>query len=254
MDVKETELRMLAAFDNFRTRVERLELARQHQSAINSLHIKLTLDPENSSRDGTADKLIKLISQENVRARDDFQFSHLDYDSPTLPAEEGKLRTEARRNKTHFSNLLKSEDNIPAGEPLEFGDLTEFEVASNEASEDMSKLTDANSETHENSISKQNETFQDEDPETVSQMEIQEAIAVEGVQEGKHTKDAMVTPPRPVHNTARISEIEVLDDVDSIETLMSLDPDGTKNKEGWVTLPNKRSPRHNPKERDSKTH
>ena len=95
----------MAAFNNYRKRVERFELACQHQSAISSLHIKLTLDPENSSKDGTADKLLALIFQENA----------------------------------HFVNLIQ-EEHIPDGESLEFGDLTEFEVASADDSEFYVKI------------------------------------------------------------------------------------------------------------------
>jgi hypothetical protein len=53
---------------------------------------------------------------------------------------------EARKNKEHFAKLLL-ESTIPDGEPMAFGDLTEFEVESDDDSEVMSKLTDVDLDT-----------------------------------------------------------------------------------------------------------
>ena len=141
MDSKEQDLLLLASLNNHRERLERLEEARQRQAAINSLHIKLTLDPEVCSRDGTTDKLVKLILQDNNSARDDRTFINEIPSCPVLPEEAEKFRQEAHRNKNHFTALLAQID-IPEGEPFAFGDLTEFELKSDEESENMSKLTD----------------------------------------------------------------------------------------------------------------
>jgi hypothetical protein len=136
MDDEENELNLMASFNNYKERVERLELAQQRQCAINSLHVKYTLDPETSSQDGTADKLLALLFQDNSRVREDRELSNSESPNPGLTNEAEKLRLEARKNKEHFAKLLL-EETIPDGESMAFGDLTEFEVESDDGSEDI---------------------------------------------------------------------------------------------------------------------
>ncbi len=106
MDSKEQELQILASLRHHQERLERLEEAQQRQAAINSLHIKLTLDPDICSCDGTTDKLVKLLLQDNQSARDDRTFRNEVPPCPALPAEAERCCQEANRNKHHFTALL----------------------------------------------------------------------------------------------------------------------------------------------------
>ncbi len=258
MDVEETELCMLAAFNNYRERVERLEMARQRQSAINSLHIKLTQDPATSSRDGTADKLLALIFQDNARVREDRVFSETEIPSPSLPEHAEQIRTEAKKNKAHFAQLLKSE-NIPEGKPLEFGDLTEFEVASDDNSEEMLRLTDVDmmdntdAQTHGEVYSIPEEDPEIEGSESPSPEESSQNNATESI------LDEISLTPETSQGETSLAKAAKMDKSGTITTPIGVsisqlsEREASKHNE-WVTLPNKRSPRpHGSPERESKT-
>ncbi len=134
LNIEESEMNLAASFEAYRDRMNRLEIARQRQSAINFMHTSITLDPEQRSRVDLAKQLMHLVLQDVEAAKEDREIIQKVPPQYSLPKEAEKLRKEARRNKRHFSNLL-AQSEIPPGEPLAFQDLTELELRSDDASE-----------------------------------------------------------------------------------------------------------------------
>ena len=109
------------------------------QAEINAHTIRLILDPETASRDGTVEKVTHLITTESISAVADKEWLESmtmgDFAHP-LPESWEHHRQKAQKNKDHFTKMLRDDDNTE----FDVDNLSDLEVDHNSETE-MSHLT-----------------------------------------------------------------------------------------------------------------